>query len=286
GHSWGGFWFPWPLAVIGLVALMVMLSLNRPHHEVAAPMAYAPTGAGSAPPEEMVSAPPAAGDPPAWTAPPAYQPAPPSRPRRSGPLLFLAALALIAVGWGALGLYDVGAGHQVLASAYPVLALAIVGALLVVGAFVARPGGLIALGLAALLALGLTSVVDATGGAQGWTHNRKVTYAPTSAAGLQPRYANSVGNTTLDLTRITDPALLDGRTVTVHGRAGRLSVVLPPGLQAVVDATVQAGDLSIDNQRQSGTGVHDVRTIGNPSGPTVRLDLRLFVGDIEVRTSH
>ena len=50
-------------------------------------------------------------------------------------------------------------GGSVVDSAYPALALAVVGLMLVVGAFVGRAGGLIFLGLVAAFALAVTSVV-------------------------------------------------------------------------------------------------------------------------------
>ena len=52
--------------------------------------------------------------------------------------------------------------------------------MLLVGAFVGRPGGLIALGLAASLGLGITSVVDAA--TDGDTRGENLTASPATVA--------------------------------------------------------------------------------------------------------
>ncbi len=76
------------------------------------------------------------GGPPraAWAPPPYVPPGPrASRPRRTGLVLFWPTLALIVVALGVLGIYD--ASHAVEVAAYPALALAVTGGMLVVGAF-------------------------------------------------------------------------------------------------------------------------------------------------------
>ena len=98
----GAFWFPWPVVI---VALLVLWFLNRNQQRAAGPPA---TGYGS----------PAYTDP-AYTGPtytgPTYDPAAyvrPRNPRKRGPVLFWATLALIALGIGTLGVID-GAGTAV-----------------------------------------------------------------------------------------------------------------------------------------------------------------------------
>ena len=162
GNSWNGFGFPWPVFLVGIaVVVYLMVRDDRPtpppstYQPVYGPptagqatgTTYAPEGAGDQPPPE-----------PPWLAPsqpaPAYQPP----PRKRGTRLFGPTLALIAIALGALGLYDAAGGH-VDDAAYAALALAVVGVMLVVGAFVGRPGGLIFLGIVAAFALAVTSVV-------------------------------------------------------------------------------------------------------------------------------
>ena len=57
---------------------------------------------------------------------------------------------------GVLGIADL-AGAPVADAAYPALAVGIIGAMLLVGAFYGRAGGLILVGLLATLALGVTT---------------------------------------------------------------------------------------------------------------------------------
>ena len=89
---------------------------------------------------------------------PAYQPVP-RAPRRRGPILFWFTLALVALAEGLLGIADL-AGVPVADAAYPALAVATVGGMLLVGAFYGRAGGLVLLGLVATLALGVTTAAD------------------------------------------------------------------------------------------------------------------------------
>ena len=70
----------------------------------------------------------------------------PRNPRKRGPILFWFTLALIATGVGTLGIIDVS-GTSVPDAAYPALALALTGAMLLLGAFWGRAGGLIFIGL-------------------------------------------------------------------------------------------------------------------------------------------
>ena len=262
-HSFGHWWFPWPLAVIAVVVLLIWMNRDKNMNQPPAPPAP-PTD------EAFVVPPP----PPPYAAPPsAYQP-PPRRTRR-GPLLFAPTLALLAVALGALGLYD-ALGGSVVAAAYPALALAVIGAMLVLGAWVGRPGGLIALGLAAAIALMGTSVAGAS-----FASNRHLDPRLTSAAAVHDSYFLPAGEIRLDLTRVADPADLNGKQISAHTRAGMITVVLPPGVRARVVADVSVGQVQLDGMGSGGTQLHVVRYVG--TGPTtVDLHLGTNVGRVEV----
>ena len=132
GDSWGVYWFPWPIVLIGLVA---WLFLSR---------------------QERASASRTGDDETAAAAPPypgaTYHSPRPRDPRKCGPILFWFTLALVVLACGTLGILDV-AGLDVPSAAYPAVSVAVTGVMLVVGAFYGRGGGLILLGL--LLTLGL-----------------------------------------------------------------------------------------------------------------------------------
>lgn len=280
-----GGWFPWPLLLLALgVAWLVARGRRGAAPSDAAATAPAPAPLGSDAPAPVTASgvtgttPP----PPTWGPPP--PPLVPPRPRRTGPVLFWPTLAVLALALGVLGMVDVGA--DVPLSAYPALALGVTGLALVLGAFRYRPGGLIALGLVLLLALGATGFADAArlGGAYGST-----TVAPTSVADLRPEYRPENGEFTLDL-RGLDADDLAGRDVAVDMGTGQLTVLLPAGTDAVVDSRVAvAGGLSLDGQPSGGGLGFGTQTVidGSSEGGTTRpldLDLALRLGGIEVRS--
>jgi phage shock protein PspC (stress-responsive transcriptional regulator) len=255
GDSWGGLWFPWPLAVVALVVVLVLL--NRDRYTRSQPPA------GQWP-----------GDDTGHRSATRHAP----RPDR-GPRLFWVALPLLAIALGTLGVYDVSGGW-VTEAAYPALALTVVGAMLVLGAWVGRPGGLIALGLVAAVALVVTSTV-----APGWQGDRRVHVVPPSAGDVGEEYYVPAGRIHLDLTRVTDLQALDGRAIDLEANAGELVVTVPDGLAVDVRADISvAGSVRLDGYEEGGPDVFvDQRIPAPPGAPEVELNLDLVVGSIEVR---
>ena len=79
-------------------------------------------------------------------------------------------------------------------SAYVALAVAITAVMLLVGAFVGRPGGLIALGIVASLGLGATSAIEAS---TDWeTGGETLNIRPVSSLGVQDVYTVPNGQIT------------------------------------------------------------------------------------------
>ncbi|GAB3655511.1 hypothetical protein GCM10027596_08630 [Nocardioides korecus] len=276
--GWGGS-FPLPLVVLALVGVVVLTRRQRRDRRVAGPT-------GAAPPSPYPSARPFVGDPgqapPAWVPPTTPAHVPPPRPRRTGPVLFWPTLALIAIALGTLGIVD--ASSSVPVSAYAALALAVTGLALLVGAFVGRPGGLIALGLVTAATLVVVSAVGAaTGGA---TRDEDVRIAPSSAAGLQDRYDIGTGTIVVDLSGIRDVAALDGRALRVRATAGEVRVVLPPGVNSEVAARVRyAGQVDLGSSSRGGFDLSTTRTLTGstaPGTPTIDLDLAARIGHITV----
>jgi hypothetical protein len=197
-------------------------------------------------------------------------------------VLFWPTLALIAIGLGTLGIVDVNT--SVSPSAYVALAVAITGAMLLVGAFVGRPGGLIALGVVASLGLGVTSAVEAS---TDWeTGGETLTAAPTSALAVQDVYSVPNGQLSLDLSGVRDLARLDGREIALRLNAGEIDVTLPQGVNAVVEADLSfAGDINIEGTHRGGFDPSLTRTVigsADPNAPTITLDLDARVGQISV----
>ncbi len=310
GDSWGGLGFPWPILVIGLILFLVLTNRDKAmSSDHPAPSRVGATGGspddasetasygtadyGTGPAYDTGSAyetgpgetttsmaePPYSGTVP--PAPSTYPPPPPPAPKPyRGPKLFWFTVALLAVALGTLGLYDVAQGG-VADAAYPAIALAVIGAMLVVGAWFGRPGGLTILGVVAALTLVGTSVAEPR-----FTGDRNLHETPTTAVQVQDRYFVPAGEVYLDLRNISDVEDLDGRTVDLEANAGHLVVVLPDGVDAQVDAHVAgAGDISLPDAGRSGVGGISVnRTIdGGVDVPEIDLNLDLVVGSIEVR---
>ena len=289
----GGF-FPWPLLVIGLVVAAVLLGRDnrgRPDGPGGDWAGYPPPPPGPSgpapgwgPPAPGVA--PSGGEPtvvlekpPAWYPPVAPPPPPP--PRRSGPLLFGPTLALLALALGVLGLYD-ATGGAVDSAAYPALALAVIGLLLLVGAFVGRPGGLVLLGLVASVALLVTAVTDPA-----YTGERELRLRPTSVATLDDAYHVPAGVIELDLRGISDPATLDGRTFDVSVGAGEVLVFVPRTVRVEYDAAVDfGGQVDAGNRATGGWSPELTGQIG-PDDPeaTITLDLAANFGHLQVVAS-
>lgn len=102
---------------------------------------------------------------------------------------------------------------------------------------------------------------------------------------VEDRYFVPAGSILLDMSNIHDIARLDGRTIEVEARAGDLTVVLPEGVDAVVDADIAvAGEANIAGEVFDGTNVHVQREIdGGADAPEIELKMDLVVGSIEVR---
>ena len=305
-NSWG-IGFPFPLLVIGLVVVAIFATRDQRRRNAPPPpppWSTATPGAPVAPPAPQEGSTMSSTDtpttpyptaayqtgydyrndqpPPAWMPPPPPAYVPPPRPRRTGLVLFWPTIALILIGLGILGIVDVN--NRVEPSAYVALAVAVIAVMLIIGAFVGRPGGLIALGIFASLGLGVTSAVEASTDWQ--TGGETLNVTPISTVGVQDTYTVPNGQITLDLSKVRDVAALDGRTIDVHLNAGQIDVTLPRGVNAVVDAEMHfAGDINIDGSERSGFNQSLTRSVNgssDPSAPTLTLNLDARAGQITV----
>ena len=283
----GAFWFPWPLAIIGAI---VVWFLNRKQKSasrrgygyeqpafagetVASETSYAP---GVDAPTAEAAGPYGPVDGPGQWEPYAREPRRPRNPRRRGPLLFFFTLALIALAEGVLGVADL-AGASVADSAYPALALGIIAAMLLLGSFWGRAGGLIALGVVAAIA---------TAGATFGNHfpEDRFDYAPTSASQVEDVYDFGGGELTLDLSDISDVDALDGREITIDGFGGRVEVIVPEGMDVSVKTQVVGGDSRVFDRRSEGFDVTvDHSLDGGDEVPDMSIAIDLAFGEIIVR---
>jgi phage shock protein PspC (stress-responsive transcriptional regulator) len=289
GWSGWGFGFPWPLAIVALVVFLVLANRDRGPKQ----MQPGPAGMGSpvAPPSQpgvapgqttsTTPVPPSAPVAPWSYQPPPQQPTEPWRPPRRtdrGPLLWWPTLALITLALGVLAAYDMS-GHAVPGAAYPALALAVTGAMLVVGAWIGRTGGLVFLGVVAAIALALSSVVT-------WAGVGEIERQPTTAAELDSSYSLAAGRIEIDLTDIDDLDQLDGRTLELDATAGRMLVTVPDGLTVNMRGEIDGGgEIVFPDEREDGGDVLlEGRIDAGPNAPVLDLDMEMTFGSMEVQT--
>lgn len=276
GAVFGGTWDVFPLALLVLVGVGVYAAVRNKDPKPAStdpaayhPDYYRPPGTPGAPggPE----------DPTAWT----YAPAPhPRRPRRTGPILFWPTLAVLAIALGSLAIWDVD--HSVAPGSYPALALGIIGAALVIGAFVGRAGGLILLGLLTLPPLLVTSAV----GNDFTRSTGSVNERPALAADVRTQYDVNSGSLHLDLTELNAAqwAALSGRQIDIDMSAGEVFVTLPTGVGYDAEATLRlAGEIRMGGRVSNGINpVLNNAVSARPGEPTIDLDIEGAVGRIEI----
>ncbi|WP_028473375.1 PspC domain-containing protein [Nocardioides alkalitolerans] len=278
-----GGWVSWPLTVVLVVVALLVASHHRRSsareavreagREGAAPYVPPATSPYGADPFTKQPPAPTVGRPPRAPRPP--------NPLRRGPLLFWFTLALAALAVGVLGVVDV-AGVDVPASAYPALALGVVGSLLVVGAFYGRAGGLILVGLVLAVATAGTMAVERL-------TDRTQEATPLSAAQVDDRYWLGAGETVLDLGEVADPAELAGRSIRVEGGVGRIEVVLPEGVDVAVSTQVGLGSATVLDRESEGDDVALNEAYDAPGttpgfdDDALVLDVSLGLGEVEVR---
>lgn len=221
--------------------------------------------------------------PAAWTEPipaPVMTPPAPVRPdpRRTGPLLFGFTVALMAVVVGLVGVADL-AGAGITPVTYPASALAVVGLMLVVGAFLGRAGGLILVGLLLLPVLAVTAVIESIDG-------EDVALQPRTAAELPLTHDGDVGSYRLDLTGLEFPLALQGRRITLSEDIGRLEVIVPADVNVIVEATIDgAGQIDVFDRTADGLGPSLSAGALNDPAQALTLDLTVGIGSIEVTRS-
>jgi phage shock protein PspC (stress-responsive transcriptional regulator) len=296
GDTVGRFDFPWPVAIIALVLLVVFGNRDRvkatdwrpfagPETDPASDQETDPASdpateayAGSAPGSETATRPVGMPPLPPTYVPPAYVP-PPNR-RRRGPILFWFTLALIALSMGTLGIID-AAGASIVDSAYPAVAVGITGAMLVLGAFWGRAGGLILVGLLSTVALvGSVAAHEFDG------HGDHLHTIPAVAADLGDSYEIDAGELKVDLTQVSDVANLDGRHLDLEGAVGTIQVTVPDDLSVTFSGTVHGpGQIEFFHEGHGGISTSLDRTrVAGDDAPTLTIDAELSVGQISVRS--
>jgi hypothetical protein len=219
----------------------------------------------------------------AGSTPPPYQPPqprppkPPKPPRersKLGRLTFFAVVMVI----GLMAVIDM-AGASIAVSAYFAAALVTIALGLIVGAWVGRARGLIALAILTSIGLGVSTGVERWGGEVG-----NSVYRPQTVAEIADRYDFTAGNATLDLRNIDFTN--QQQTITMTMKLGQMRVLLPANVDTTATVTLDTGralilgkeytDQSLTNQSTTDLGAD-----GNGGG-TLKLDLQMDTGNVEV----
>jgi hypothetical protein len=236
------------------------------------------------PPEEPTQPVPI---PPAVPAASEPAPAPSAGGPRLGHIVLGAILVLIGVGWllEALGAAEVPWRFLLPA------ALIIVGVALVFGARTGTHGGLVAVGVVLTVLVVLAGAVDALVDVPFVGGFGDKSYRPTTA--VEDEYRWGFGKMTLDL---RDAGTLVGEEIEASVVLGELVVIVPPDLPVVVTAHAGVGDLVVLGEQSDGVDVDlecqatgeaiacgDEEAGGRPFDPSLRLDLEVGVGKVEVQ---
>jgi phage shock protein PspC (stress-responsive transcriptional regulator) len=271
------------LLIVGGVVAAVLMARDATHRgrQPSAAPAWTSDATGSAAEAGGGGGWAATGPGGATVAPPPAPRAPSRRPVRRGPILFGLAFASVVLALGVLGLVDVTGLASVPDAGYPALALAVVGGWLVVGSVLGRPGGLVLLGLVALLALGATSMVEPR-----FEGDRALVVRPTSVGELERSYEVPAGRAEIDLRGIRNLEALDGRRLDVDVNAGEIALVVPEDLTVDLAARVSGGgEISTPDQTRDGWGATLRDTVGDGAGrATIEADLQVGFGRIHVRS--
>ena len=284
-------WGPPAFWAVALIGVGIWLYHNDSHRQP--PVGGPPVGGPPAAP--TAGGTPPAGNPPVFDAPPppSYQAAagagypshagyaarPVAVPRTRRPRSFLgrytATAVLVVLGLTA-ALDNIGAVH-VPGRVYPALALLVVGAGLIVGAFWGRSRLLILAGLLILPVAAAASLVRVP--LRGGTGQR--VYAPTTLQAVNPEYRLAAGQIHLDLTQLPWISTVQTR---VRVAAGDIEVVVPSDVTVDFRGHSGAGEIDLFDVMRNGVDVTLQRLVpgAQPGSPRLVLDAEVSVGQIRV----
>ena len=302
--GWGGGSFLLLLAVGALVLYLVKRQPSGTATYVTSPVMPAATGSvDDAPTTTSAEASTAAattqptlpaayayggsGQYPGYVAP---QPTPiPPRPPRPRSYLGLITLSVVVLVTGFLATLEATGITDLAPVVIPAVALAILGAGILVGAWAGRARWLLWFAIPTLLVTitasfipsefgdSLRSGLNAGVGERSWT--------PTTVLEATRPHELGIGSAQLDLTELVIPPGVTSIPVEATVGLGELIVTVPEGVRVLVDATVSTGDLTIEGLPSTNdpSPSVDAELPGGPAtGPVIDLTLHTNVGSLEV----
>ena len=211
--------------------------------------------------------------------PPGPPPPPPPRARPARSILGRVVLSTMLVALGVLAALDGSGALDVSARHYLALALAVIGAGLLAGAWFGRARWLVAVGIP--LAVALIAVSTAQDAFRGGTGVRQL--HPKAIADVWPRYELGSGSLELDLSGVdfTEQNL----HTDVHVGLGNTTVIVPRYVDVTVHARTGLGATDLFDSHSEGAGVE--RRLSNygsdgVGGGDLDLTIDMGIGHVEV----
>ena len=262
----------WALLLIGLGVVLFRRDAQRPTADAPAP----PPATDDAPTAVTVPQSTWAPPPPPTTA--TRSVATPRAPREASPLGWLVlGVTLLVVGAVAI-LQNLNAVH-VSAVRFPALALLVLGAGLLVGAFVGRAGWLILPGLLLIPIVLAASLIHVP--LEGGIDN--IHAFPRKSANVLGSYRVVAGSIHLDLTSLQGTAATP--VISASTGIGEIDVVVPYDAHVIATGRTGAGMVTIGPFSTDGGLEQSLHRTWQPrygDGPTFTLDLQTGIGDIDV----
>ena len=201
------------------------------------------------------------------------------RPRRVRPPSMLGRYTMAAglIGVGVLALLDNAGVLFPDARHYLALAVAIVGAGLLVGSIWGRSRLLIVAGLLLAFMMGIAAVGNAV---DAFTEEVR-TFTPATVEEVSTNYTMDSGTLIIDLTNVD----WEGREIEIDAElgAGEIEIELPPDVGAVVNARAGVGQVNVFGRSSEGLGVgRSVTVEGIEGAGEVTMTVRVGAGQITV----
>lgn len=140
-------------------------------------------------------------------------------------------------------------------------------------------GGLVALGIV-LLVLSLATDDAPLTGPDGAVGAQEVAVASTDD--LREELSHGIGDVTVDLRELPEEELGEPLAAEASVGIGQLTVLLPDGLAADVEASAGIGQVVVGDVRRGGLGVSAEESLAGDLGP-LRLEASAGIGRVEVR---
>ena len=260
------------LLIVGGVLLLTPGIFDRTERT---PVAGPPAPPPPAPPPSV----PPPSDPPPTTMSfdDAPAPLPAQAPRRRSGLGAIT-LGLLFVGGGIVGL-SAAAGRSVNPTNVFAVGLIVVGAALVISAWVGRSFILIPLGLLLVGLMSVSAVIDVP--FRGGIGEKRV--QPLVLSDLQDEYHLGIGEMRLDLTHVAFP-----RGTTTHVEAtvgiGHLRIAVPRDVTVVIHGHAGMGEVRFLDQHEGGLDVERDATFpsSGESTPRIEIEADIGIGQVEV----